>query len=71
MSTLGKSEYGTASTEENGRISFLTPIVKAFAAEKCCAAMEDAMTTFGGQGYMEENGIGRWVLFSADFLHKY
>lgn len=56
---LGKTENGTASREEQGRLRILTPILKAFAAEKCCAAMEDAMTTLGGQGYMEENGFGR------------
>lgn len=68
---LGKSECGSASNEEHGRLRLLTPIVKAFAAEKCCAAMEDAMTTLGGQGYMEENGIGRWAPFNTNFLHKH
>jgi len=39
----------------------LTPVAKAFAAEKTCTAMEDAMTALGGAGYMEENGFGRQI----------
>lgn len=56
---LGKVECGVATQEEQHRLRILTPTVKAFAAEKSCAAMEEAMTTLGGAGYMEENGIGR------------
>ncbi|KII90615.1 hypothetical protein PLICRDRAFT_52341 [Plicaturopsis crispa FD-325 SS-3] len=58
---LGKSECGVASTEEQHRLRMLTPIVKAFTSEKACPAMEEAMTLLGGQGYMEENGIGRSI----------
>lgn len=58
---LGKGECGVASAQEQSRLRLLTPVVKAFAAEKCCAAMEEAMTTLGGQGYMEENGFGRYT----------
>jgi len=56
---LGKVECGVASPGEQRRLRILTPIVKAFAAEKACAAMEEAMTCLGGAGYMEENQIGR------------
>jgi alkylation response protein AidB-like acyl-CoA dehydrogenase len=41
---LGKTECGVSSTEEACRLRILTPVVKAFAAEKACAAMEEAMT---------------------------
>jgi alkylation response protein AidB-like acyl-CoA dehydrogenase len=56
---LGKTECGTADAEEEARLRLLTPVVKAFAAEKCVTAMEEAMSALGGVGYMEENGIGR------------
>ena len=58
---LGKSECGTASLDEERRLRVLTPVAKAFAAEKACAAMEDSMTALGGAGYMEENDIGRQI----------
>ena len=56
---LGKTECGTASEGEEARLRLLTPVVKAFAAEKCVSAMEEAMSALGGAGYIEENGIGR------------
>ena len=56
---LGKSECGVATAEEETRLRMLTPVIKAFAAEKACAAMEECMVCLGGQGYMEENDIGR------------
>ncbi|TFY78945.1 hypothetical protein EWM64_g5065, partial [Hericium alpestre] len=37
------------------------PVVKAFAAEMAVPAMEECMAALGGQGYMEENIIGRLV----------
>jgi alkylation response protein AidB-like acyl-CoA dehydrogenase len=58
---LGKVECRVASPDEQRRLRILTPIVKAFAAEKACAAMEEAMASLGGAGYMEENHIGRQV----------
>ncbi|GLB38330.1 putative acyl-CoA dehydrogenase, C-terminal domain [Lyophyllum shimeji] len=58
---LGKSECGVADADELRRLRMLTPIVKAFAAEKACAGMEEAMTALGGAGYMEENGFGRII----------
>lgn len=56
---LGKSECGTATREEAARLRVLTPMVKAFAAEKTSGAIEEAMASIGGQGYMEETQIGR------------
>lgn len=58
---LGKTECGVATPDEEKRLRLLTPIVKAFAAEKASAAMEECMAMLGGQGYMEENVIGRSV----------
>jgi alkylation response protein AidB-like acyl-CoA dehydrogenase len=58
---LGKAECGVASPEELRRLRMLTPTTKAFAAEKACTAMEEAMTALGGAGYMEENGFGRQI----------
>lgn len=55
---LGKTECGRATEEEEMRLRLLTPAVKAFAAEKACAAMEECMTMLGGQGYMEETMFG-------------
>ena len=61
ISLLGKSECGVATTDELRRLRMLTPVAKAFAAEKACAGMEEAMAALGGAGYMEENGIGRSI----------
>ncbi|TFK64633.1 hypothetical protein BDN72DRAFT_825377 [Pluteus cervinus] len=58
---LGKAECGVATVEELRRLRILTPTVKAFSAEKAPAAMEEAMTTLGGAGYMEENGFGQLI----------
>ncbi|KAF9463049.1 hypothetical protein BDZ94DRAFT_649315 [Collybia nuda] len=58
---LGKSECGTASPDELRRLRILTPIAKAFAAEKASSGMEESMSALGGAGYMEENGFGRQI----------
>ncbi|PFH54068.1 hypothetical protein AMATHDRAFT_845 [Amanita thiersii Skay4041] len=58
---LGRSECNVATPDELRRLRLLTPVVKAFASEKACPTMEDAMTTLGGAGYMEENGFGRVI----------
>ncbi|TFK52431.1 hypothetical protein OE88DRAFT_1698245 [Heliocybe sulcata] len=58
---LGKSECGTASEGEERRLRLLTPVAKAFAAEMACQAMPECMAALGGQGYMEETGIGRCI----------
>lgn len=58
---LGKVECGKATADEERRLRMLTPVAKAYAAEKACAGMEEAMAAMGGAGYMEENGIGRSI----------
>ncbi|KAE9393159.1 acyl-CoA dehydrogenase NM domain-like protein [Gymnopus androsaceus JB14] len=50
VAILGRVECGVASAEEHDRLRMFTPIVKAF-----------AMAALGGQGYMEENDIGRLI----------
>ena len=59
VTLLGKSECGKADKGEEARLRLLTPAVKAFVSDKAVAAMEDCMACLGGQGYMEENVIGR------------
>jgi len=61
VALLGRSECGTADSDEETRLRLLTPAVKAFVSDRAVSAMEDCMTCLGGQGYMEENGIGRLV----------
>lgn len=65
ISLLGKAECGAGSKEEQesveGRLRMLTPVVKAYSAEKACTGMEEAMTALGGAGYMEESGFGRSI----------
>ena len=58
---LGKVECGVATPSEQRRLRMLTPVAKAYAAEKACTAMEEAMAAMGGAGYMEENGFGRAI----------
>ncbi|KAH9846378.1 acyl-CoA dehydrogenase/oxidase [Lenzites betulinus] len=58
---LGKAECGVTSESESLRLRLLTPAIKAFAADKCVAAMEECMTMLGGEGYMEENGITKLI----------
>ena len=55
---LGKTECHTATEEETLRLRLLTPAVKAFAADRASFVIEECMTMLGGQGYMEETGIG-------------
>ncbi|KAF9174942.1 hypothetical protein BGX21_000031 [Mortierella sp. AD011] len=40
-------------------LRFLTPILKAWSAKNAFAMSQEAMECFGGQGYMEETGLGR------------
>lgn len=58
---LGKVECGTATPDEQRRLRMLTPVAKAYASEKACTGMEEAMSAMGGAGYMEENGFGRSI----------
>lgn len=56
---LGKAENGNVTEEETARLRLLTPLVKGYAATYAVGGMEECMIALGGQGYMEENGIGR------------
>ncbi|KAF8903126.1 acyl-CoA dehydrogenase/oxidase [Gymnopilus junonius] len=58
---LGKVECGQATEDDGRRLRMLTPVAKAYAADKACAGMEEAMAAMGGAGYMEENGFGRMI----------
>ncbi|KLO13001.1 hypothetical protein SCHPADRAFT_874700 [Schizopora paradoxa] len=58
---LGRVECNVASEDEKRRLRLLTPVVKAFCAEKAVAALEECMAALGGLGYMEETGIGRLI----------
>ncbi|GJJ77891.1 hypothetical protein EMPS_10250 [Entomortierella parvispora] len=40
-------------------LRFLTPILKVWSAKNAFAMSQEAMEAFGGQGYMEETGLGR------------
>ncbi|KAJ7687739.1 hypothetical protein B0H17DRAFT_1069592 [Mycena rosella] len=61
IALLGRTECGVARAEEETRLRLLTPALKAFAALKAVSAMEDCMAALGGQGYMEETGMGRII----------
>ncbi|KAJ7131437.1 acyl-CoA dehydrogenase/oxidase [Mycena epipterygia] len=61
IALLGRTECGVASAGEEARLRLLTPAVKAFAALKSVSAMEECMAALGGQGYMEETGMGRII----------
>ena len=67
VTLLGKSECGTADIEEEVRLRLLTPVVKAFVSDKGVSALEECMVSLGGQGYMEENVIGRYANISVTF----
>ncbi|KZV98813.1 acyl-CoA dehydrogenase/oxidase C-terminal [Exidia glandulosa HHB12029] len=58
---LGKSECGTATEGELARLRFLTPVAKSFTAERAAPQIQACMSSLGGQGYMEETGIGRLI----------
>ena len=40
-------------------LRLLTPILKVWCAKNAFAMSQEAMEAFGGQGYMEETGLGR------------
>ncbi|KDQ11963.1 hypothetical protein BOTBODRAFT_34820 [Botryobasidium botryosum FD-172 SS1] len=58
---LGRDEAGTATQNERLRLRMMTPVVKAFTSSRAVGGMEECMIALGGQGYMEENDIGRLV----------
>lgn len=52
---------GDAYRSIEARFRLLNPVLKAFATHHCIPAMEECMASLGGQGYMEETGIGRLI----------
>ncbi|KIJ17834.1 hypothetical protein PAXINDRAFT_111449 [Paxillus involutus ATCC 200175] len=58
---MGKVEANVGEKNDELLLRILTAVVKAFTAEKASSMMEEAMTTLGGMGYMEEVGIGRSI----------
>lgn len=67
---LGKSECGSATESELARLRLLTPVAKSFAAERAAPQIQACMAALGGQGYMEETGIGRFVMFRQHDLFR-
>lgn len=58
---LGMTECGAASEGEAAILRLLTPVAKAFAAERAAPQIQACMQAMGGQGYMEETGLARLV----------
>jgi len=58
---LGRDEAGVATEGEKKRLRLMTPVMKAFVTSKAVGGMEECMIALGGQGYMEENDIGRLI----------
>lgn len=56
---LGRTECVQDSKEDAAILRFLTPIAKAYVCKIGVNACSEAMEALGGQGYMEEIGIGR------------
>ncbi|CAO3641447.1 unnamed protein product [Mucor fragilis] len=56
---LGRTECIQESKEDAAILRFLTPIAKAYVCKIGVNACSEAMEALGGQGYMEEIGIGR------------
>ncbi|KAG2193609.1 uncharacterized protein EV154DRAFT_527212 [Mucor mucedo] len=56
---LGRTECIQESQHDAAILRFLTPIAKAYVCKIGINACSEAMEALGGQGYMEEIGIGR------------
>lgn len=59
ITLLGRAENGNALPEDLAMLRLFTPLVKGYVATYAVGGMEECMVALGGQGYMEENGIGR------------
>ena len=59
IALLGRAENGNALPEDLTMLRLFTPLVKGYVATYAVGGMEECMVALGGQGYMEENGIGR------------
>lgn len=58
VSLLGKSECNTATRSEGMLLRLLTPTLKAFASTRGTEGALSLVDSFGGQGYMEDSGLG-------------
>ena len=58
---MGASESGQASKREQTRLRLLTPALKAFVATRASEGYLTLIESFGGQGYMEEIGMGEML----------
>lgn len=56
---LGRTECIIESKQDAAILRFLTPIAKAYVCKIGVTAITESMEALGGQGYMEEIGIGR------------
>lgn len=58
---MGASESGQASKRELTRLRLLTPALKSFVATRASEGYLTLIESFGGQGYMEEVGMGEML----------
>ncbi|SOV03173.1 uncharacterized protein UDID_00194 [Ustilago sp. UG-2017a] len=58
---MGAQESGQASKRDQTRLRLLTPALKAFVATRASEGYLTLIEAFGGQGYMEEVGIGEML----------
>lgn len=56
---LGRVECQKATKEDAQMLRFLTPIAKGYVCKVGVQAISEAMEALGGQGYMEDTGMGR------------
>ncbi|ORE05764.1 hypothetical protein BCV72DRAFT_275758 [Rhizopus microsporus var. microsporus] len=56
---LGRVECQKATKEDTQMLRFLTPIAKGYVCKVGVQAISEAMEALGGQGYMEDTGMGR------------
>lgn len=68
---LGRVECGVATGEEELRLRLLTSAMKAFASHHASIVIEECMSALGGQGYMEENGFGTYVVLCCDYRQTF
>ncbi|KAJ1031982.1 hypothetical protein NDA13_002359 [Ustilago tritici] len=58
---MGAQESGQASKRDQTRLRLLTPALKAFVATRASEGYLTLIEAFGGQGYMEEIGMGEML----------
>lgn len=60
-STMGSVEVGSASPSQASALRMITPALKAFIATRASESYMILIESMGGQGYMEENGLGEML----------